>query len=126
MLAWEFEDPNGAGAVHNLSVLCYNLQHPSVYSPKGLILAKMLLIQFVVDGISPQQARKRSRRALDSEKRTFKITGTPESHGVYDYPVNWTTTVGDITAGGLDGYCERVQAWAHSVYEALKKSGNYS
>ncbi|APV45250.1 hypothetical protein Dform_01935 [Dehalogenimonas formicexedens] len=34
-LAWDFEDPAGAGAVHHLTVLCYFLQHPSRYSPEG-------------------------------------------------------------------------------------------
>ncbi len=124
MLAWEFEDFSGVGAVHNLTVLCYNLQHPSAYSAEGLILAKQLLTQFVVDGISPQHVRQRNRKALDSGNRAYKITGTPESHGVYAHPVSWTTTVGEIAAGGLDGYCDRVRVWASSIYEALKCSGN--
>jgi hypothetical protein len=35
MLAWEFEHPEAA-SVHHLTVLCYYLQHPSMYSPEGL------------------------------------------------------------------------------------------
>lgn len=124
MLAWEFEDPGGAGAVHHLTVLCYNLQHPSVYSPEWLAKAKTFLIQMVVEGVSPQQIRKQNRQTFDSGKRTSKVTGTPEAHGAHANPANWTMTVGDVAAGGLDGYCERVQAWARSVYDDLKASGN--
>jgi hypothetical protein len=126
MLAWEFEDPGRAGAVHHLTVLCYNLQHPSVYSPEGLRAAQQILVQFVVHGIRPQQVRHQMGRTCDSGKRAYTITGTPESHGVYTHPVHWTTTIGDVAAGGLHGYCERVKAWAVSVYEALRDSGNYS
>jgi hypothetical protein len=126
MLAWEFEHPGGAGAVHHLTVLCYNLQHPSAYSREALITGRALLAQFVKDGASPQQIRTLYRQMFDSGRRTFSFTGTAETHGVYVKPVNWTTTVADVHAGGLDGYCERVEAWACSVYAALVDSGNYS
>lgn len=124
MLAWEFEDPEGAGALHHLTVLSYNLQHPSVYSPEGLEMAKQLMGQFISDEVSPKQVRRQNRQTLDSGKRSFKIAGTPEAQGVYTAPVRWTTTAGDVTAGGVDGLCARVQAWAHTVYAALKRSGN--
>ena len=124
MLAWEFEDFTGAGSVHHLSVLCYNLQHSSVYSPEGLLFAMNLLHQFVVEGMSPQLVRSQNRQTVDSANRAFKITGTPEAHGVYAHPVQWTMTAWDVTAGGLAGYCERVQAWSRAVYQALKDSEN--
>ena len=126
MLAWEFEDPGGAGAVHHLTVLCYNLQHPRVYSPEGLDFGRMLLARFVVDGISPQHILAQHKQQLDAGRRSFRITGTPEAHGEYAFPVQWTITIADVCAGGLDGYCERVEAWARAVSEALSKSGNYS
>jgi hypothetical protein len=126
MLAWEFEDPGGAGTVHHLSVLCYNLQHPSVYSPDALTWAKALLGRYVVEHITPQQVRDEHRESLASRNRPYKIRGTAESHGVYVHPVTWTTTIDGVTKGGLVGYCERVEAWSRSVYEVLVKSGNYS
>jgi hypothetical protein len=126
ILAWEFEDPGGAGAVHHLSVLCYNLQHPSVYSPDTLTWAKILLGRYVVENITPQQVRAEYKHSLDSGNRRYKITGTAASHGVYAHPVNWTTTIAEVIMGGLEGYCERVEAWSRSVYEALVNSGNYS
>ncbi|MCB9452972.1 MAG: hypothetical protein H6672_16170 [Anaerolineaceae bacterium] len=126
MLAWEFENPGGAGAVHHLSVLCYNLQHPSVYSPQALHGAKAILARYVVDGATPQQIRAQHKQSVDSGHRAYTIRGTPESQGGYAYPVNWTITIGDVTSGGLAGYCERVEVWSGSVYEALVNSGNYT
>lgn len=123
MLAWEFEDPGGAGAVHHLTVLCYNLQHPRVYSPEGLVAAQTLLVQFVADGLSPQQVRNQIGAGHDSAKRAYRITGSSGTQGSYARPVQWTVTIGDVAAGGLDGYCERVTAWAVSVLEALRAGG---
>lgn len=46
MLFWEAENP-AYGEVHHLMVLCYHLQHPSLYSPEGLTEARKLLAEFV-------------------------------------------------------------------------------
>ena len=62
-------------------VLCYHLQHPSLYSPEGLRGARELLIDFVARGLSPAEVRLRDRERLRSDKRDFKIKGTPEAHG---------------------------------------------
>lgn len=125
MLAWEFENPASAGLVHHLTVLCYNLQHPSVYSPEALASAQTILVQFVVHGVSPQQVRQEIRQTHASGRRTYKVTGTPTSQGRYAFPVHWTMTIGDVAAGGLEGYCDRVRAWALAVYESIRDSGNY-
>lgn len=124
MLAWEFEDPGGAGAVHHLTVLCYNLQHPSVYSPEGLRWAKSLLVDFVTHNLSLATARQRQSIDADSGTRTFKITGTPDSYGRYAHPVAWPITIGDVASGGLNGYGDRVRSWAASILTALQESGN--
>jgi hypothetical protein len=34
-------------------------------------------------------------------------------------------TAADVTTGGVLNYCDNVEAWARSVYEALKVSGNF-
>lgn len=116
MLAWEFEAPGGAGAVHHLTVLCYHLQHPSLYSPAGLAWARAALAEFVEQGMPPQELRRRSRRALDSGTRAWNVTGAPASYAVQP---RWATTVVDAASGGLDGYKARVAAWARSVHAAL-------
>lgn len=125
MLFWEAENPAN-GEVHHLTVLCYHLQHPSLYSPEGLTVAMHLLEGFVVHDATPREVRQRNRATMDSGERKFKIKGTPASYGAYDHPVQWTMTAADVTAGGADHYCDNVRAWTRSVYEALTTSGNFS
>ena len=125
MLFWENEHPS-YGEVHHLMVLCYHLQHPSLYSPEGLSAAMYLLGDFLERGVTTEEVRKRYSATVDSGKRRWKIKGTPASHGVYDPLIRWTMTAADVTAGGVDNYCESVRTWARSVYEALKTSGNFS
>src|SRR5512145_2930017 len=50
MLFWENEHPP-LGEVHHLMVLCYHLQHPSLYAPEGLEYAKGLLVDFIERGL---------------------------------------------------------------------------
>ena len=124
MLAWEAEYPDKTLAVHHLLVLGYHLQHPHLYSPQTLQGAKKLLAAFVAEGITPAEARRRQAAAQDSGKRTWKITGTSTSYGVYEHPIQWPMTVVDVTAAGVDAYIDSVKTWARSMYEALKASGN--
>ena len=119
MLAWEAENP-GLGEVHHLMVLCYHLQHPTLYSPEGVAEARRLLVEFVVHGRTPGEIRKRNRARLDSSQRNWKIKGTPASYGTYDPPIRWTMTAADVIAGGADSYCGNVRAWAQSLQTALK------
>lgn len=121
MAAWELTDPR-LQEVHHLMVLCYHLQHPSLYSPEGLEWGKRLLVDFVDGGIATDEVRRRDRASLDSGRRKFKIRGTPEAHGRYARPVQWAMVAGDVTAGGTDAYCENVRAWARSVLRALRDS----
>lgn len=123
MLAWEAENPS-FGEVHNLMVLCYHLQHPSLYSPAALAWAKNLLIEFVEHDLPTEEARRRNRTRLDSGKRKWKIKGTPASHGSYSNPVQWTMTAADVTAGTINDYCDSVRVWARSVLVSLKASEN--
>ena len=119
MLFWESENPNN-GVVHHLMVLCYHLQHPSLYSPEGLRQGITLLRDFMERSLTPEQVRKRNRSVLSSSTRTWKITGTPASHGRYDHPIAWTMTVADVLEDGMDTYCDSIRTWARSVHEALE------
>src|SRR4051812_48157732 len=107
-------------------VLCYHLQHPSLYSPEGLSAAMHLLADFLEHGVTTEEVRRRNRASVDSGTRTWKMKGSPASHGVYDPPIQWTMTAANVTAGGVDNYCDSVRTWAQSVYEALKTSGKFS
>ena len=123
MLFWEAEKPS-LGIVHHLMVLCYHLQHPSLYSPEGLNNAKTLLIDFVAHGLAPQTVRKRNRDQVDSGKRQWTVTARPGAKGAYTYPVTWTMTARDVVAGGMEHYVENVRAWAKSMLASLQASNN--
>ena len=120
LLFWEAEYPAYGAEVHHLMVLCYYLQHPSLYSPAGLNGARRLLVEFVDHGASPAEVRQRNRARVDSSQRNWKITGTPASHGSYDPPIRWRMTAADVVAGGSGNYCNNVRAWARSINEALE------
>ncbi len=111
-------------AVHHLMVLCYHLQHPSLYSPHGLAFAEQLLIDFVEGGITPQEVRTRIAPSADSGTRKAHIKGTTQAHGRYLQPVQWTMTATDVIARGMDAYYGSVQEWATSILAALRGSGN--
>jgi hypothetical protein len=123
MLYWEAEFPE-IGVVHHLMVLCYHLQHPSLYAPDGLEYSKGLLVDFVERNISTEESRRRSRDLVASDKRTFKIKGKPGLQGSYANPVQWTMTAASVTAAGADGYIDSVRKWAQTVLNDLRGSGN--
>lgn len=118
MLFWEAENPAN-GVVHHLMVLCYHLQHPTLYSADGLAAGKQLLTAFVKDGRSPADIRKPMRHAVDGGNRGWKITARPDSKGAYDPPVTWTMHGADVVCGGIDSYCDSVRDWAQSVYDSI-------
>ena len=120
MLFWEVEFPAYGAEVHHLTVLCYYLQHPSLYSPAGLNEAQHLLAEFVERGASPIEVRQRNQARVDSSRRDWKIKGTTASHGAYDALVQWTMTAADVVAGGSENYCDNVRAWSKSISETLK------
>jgi hypothetical protein len=124
MLFWEAENPP-LGIVHHLMVLGYHLQHPHLYSPEGLTHAKdFLLVEFVEKGTSTVDVRQQSRDRVNSKNRQWKITARPGFSGSYQYPVKWTMTGADVVARGSENYIESTREWAHSIYDALKASGN--
>jgi hypothetical protein len=124
MLAWEYEDMAHRGQVHHLMVLCYHLQHPSLYAPDGLRSAQRLLVEFVDGGVSPQEVRRRDREKVDSGKRKWKIKARPGLVAAYRNPIRWAMTSADVIARGVDAYNDSVGVWAKSVLAALRESGN--
>jgi hypothetical protein len=124
MLGWEYEDMEHRGQVHHLMVLCYHLQHPSLYAPDGLINAQRLLLDFVEGGITPQEVRKLDREKVDSGKRDWKIKARPGMVASFRNPIHWTMTSADVIARGPDSYNENIQEWARSALAAMRESGN--
>jgi len=125
MLFWESENP-AIAKVHHLMVLCYHLQHPSLYSPEGLAEARQLLVEFIEHGRSPGEIRRRNRARVDSGQRNWKIKGTSASYSSYDPLIEWTMTAADVVAGGVNSYCDNVRAWAQSIQATLEVHSNSS
>lgn len=121
MLYWESEDA-ARWAVHHLMVLCYHLQHPSLYSAEGLVAARQLLADFIESGLSPEAVRRRNRAKVASGARKWPITARPGNQGAYERPVVWTLTVGDVVAGGPTNYVGNVRLWAASVWASIRPS----
>ena len=122
-LAWDFEDPR-AGSIHHLTVLCYHLQHPSLYSPEGLQYAMALLVEFLEMQKSPKEVRRHNSEIVQNNRRNWRITGSQSMKGAYKTPPTWTMNIQNVVAEGLENYPERVRTWSQSVLRALRDSGN--
>lgn len=118
LLFWENERAE-LGEVHHLMVLCYHLQHPSLYSAEGLAHARQLLEAFVTEGLSPEEVRRRQRAAVDSGGRGWSITARPGNQGSYERPPAWQLRAQDVVAGGPDRYLENVRHWAGAIVRGL-------
>jgi hypothetical protein len=124
MLYWENEHPP-MGEVHHLTVLCYYLQHPGLYSPQGLLDAQALLAGFLEDGLTPEAARRINRSKVDSAKRDDKIKAARAASGSYSFPIAWKMTARDVVFAGHEQYIANVRAWARSLLVDLRSSGNF-
>jgi len=121
-LYWEWQ--HQLFEVHHLLVLCYHLQHPSLYSPQFLNGAKEMLMQFVEHGVSPQEMRKQIQYVVYSGQRDFKIKGTQDVYGTYDRPVEWEMRIADVVSAGIEHYYASTKRWAESILTTLRESGN--
>ena len=118
LLFWENERPE-LGEVHHLMVLCYHLQHPSLYSAEGLAHARRLLADFVAGGLSPAEVRQRQRGAVDSGERGWSVTARPGNRGKYERSPTWELRVQNVIAGGPNQYLKNVRLWAGAIVRHL-------
>lgn len=122
MLYWENEDPS-RDEVHHLMVLCYYLQHPSLYSAEGLAHGRELLADFVARGLTPQEVRRKNREQVASGSRAWSITARPDNTGAYERRIVWTMTAADVVAGGPAEYVENVRQWAEVTHHNISGRG---
>ena len=108
----EVENPDSYYAVHHLSVPCYMLQH-NAYSRRGWLAARQLLHQFIYEGLTPIQARRQSRRTMDSGQGTWSLTKGDKLTQVDD--IIWTRTIADVRIDTAEHYCADVRDWAIAV-----------
>jgi hypothetical protein len=124
MLFWEAEYPAYGAEVHHLMVLCFHMQHPGRYSAEGLQEGKVLLTEFVANGTSPQEMRRRNAPRVASDVRKTPITARPDNKGAYAQPVTWTMRAADVARADVHSYVANTRQWAQHVYDDLKASGN--
>jgi hypothetical protein len=125
MLYWENEYP-GYGEVHHLTILCYYLQHLSLYSQENLVYAIQLLADLLESGIRPQGIRERDRDKLRSDKRKWKIKGTPEAHGEYLHPIKWRMTAVDGVARDEENYPHSLRDWVRDRFSPHRGADFYN
>ncbi len=114
LLALEFSDP-GYGAVHNLTVATFMLQHSSRLSREGWLYERELLREFLVKNRSPEVIRRQNKDLVDSGKRTFKFK-SKDGKPVIDKST-WRKTILDVRTENAEIYCEDVAGWARSALE---------
>lgn len=105
-------------AVHNLSVPCYMLQH-NVYSQKGWLAVRELLLQFVYNSLKPEIARKQNRIKYDSGHRKWSFTKGPKLPGVEK--IKWSFTIADVRLDSAEIYCKDILHWAKNILEDSKQ-----
>ena len=112
-LALEFTDP-AYGAVHNLTVPAYYLQHPSLLSRKGWEEMRATLSGFLVAGVSVGEMRRRGKETMDSGRRDFSLRqGEPmDLTGIV-----WSRTIGDIRLDDAESYRADIRNWAQAVLD---------
>jgi hypothetical protein len=111
-LAKEFEQPTSYGSVHHLTVACYMLQH-NLYSREAWLEAREMVAQFIHQGITPEDARRQSRKRFDSSQRRWSVTKGAKMAGLDG--IVWTRTMADVRVATPDLYCADVKAWATGV-----------
>ena len=113
----------GRGAVaHFYAVSCYILQHPEGlrYTAEALAGARCNVADHLAGRVTLAELRSKVRRAADGPVRITRRACDP----VPRWPVEaWPLTVADVVAGGVDGYGDRVAAWAASIVRALDAAG---
>ena len=120
-LVKEFSEA-GYGAVHNLTVATYMLQHSSKLTKEGWFYERELLREFLVENKSPEFIRKKNKDLVDSGKRKFKIT-SKDGKPVINKST-WTKTILDVRMENAEAHCEDIKAWARSALEDSENVGD--
>lgn len=117
-LVLEFSDP-GYGAVHNLTVATFMLQHSSRMSKEGWLYERELLKDFILHNKSPDLVRQQAQDSVDSSKRTFKFKSKDGKPVIRKS--TWRKTILDVRTENAEVYCKDVTAWARSALEEAEE-----
>ena len=111
LLNLESNDPDGAGSVHSLSVVCYVLQHPRGYSNAALTWGLSSLKEFLKKGSSWSESQPNRRGIFKFLRRKHK-TGPAIRPSI---PTRWQMTIDQVYRPDLVGHPERVKRWARTI-----------
>jgi hypothetical protein len=114
-LALEFQEPAVFGAVHHVTVLCYNLQHPRDFSPKALAWMRSSLRAVIEGNVSPVALREQAGREFKRQARVLRKDGqaTPPAR------THWSRTVLDVRRESPAVYTGDILAWARAILQDL-------
>ena len=113
MLALEFEDPEVFGAVHHVTVICFNLQHPAAFSDEALEWMRSTLRAVVEEGLAPDELRERSQKQFKGQVRV--LSKAPKAPKIAE----WSMTAADVRTDSPDVYVNDIMAWAKSILKDL-------
>jgi hypothetical protein len=111
LLDLETQDPDGAGSVHALSVLCYVLQHPRGYSDAALSWGVASLKEILEDGQLKETSHHKPGGLFRIFRRKPKLVGS----GRPAIPSRWQITIEQVYRPDPHGHPERVQRWACAI-----------
>jgi hypothetical protein len=124
LLALEWDVPGGTGIAHFYAVSSYILQHPESmsYTAESLSWLRSSVTSALGGDVSTEDLLLRARRGGKgtSAHVTRRAGDTVPRWGVE----KWKTTIEDVLAGGIDGYCARVEDWARAVIADLDASSS--
>jgi len=117
LLDLESQDPDGAGSVHSLSVLCYVLQHPHGYSDSALSWGVTSLKDILENG----QIRDEQRGRFKGLSRIFRRRPRWLGGSRPMMPDRWQMTIDQVYRADPRGHPQRVQCWARAILRDLGK-----
>ena len=117
MLALEFESPSVFGAVHHVTVICFNLQHPGTFTDDAVAWMRASLSSIVEDELSPTELRNRAGKNFEGKLKIRRAKPAEPA------PTNrWSMSVLDVRTSDPETYVKDVMAWARSIVNDLKAS----
>jgi hypothetical protein len=117
ILALEFEQPAVFGAVHHITVNCYNLQHPDTFSEEALTWMRSALRAIVEEDLSGPDLLKLARKTFTGDMHVKRRTPLAEVLP----KIKWSMTVTGIRIDSPEAYVEDIMAWAKSILNDLNR-----
>ncbi len=116
-LALEYENPAVFGRVHPFTVTCYNLQHPSLFTPEALELMEKGLHELVAGDIQPADLRAAMGRTFSGNQKVLR------KEPALARLRRWQRTTADLVLDqGAEAFVESVRLWARSIVEEMDRS----